>query len=306
MKISIVIPNYNNSSLITKCLDALINQKLIGNHTFQITVVDDGSTDNSAGQISATFGDNINLIRLSTNQGRSTARNTGAEQSDADFVIFIDSDCIPANENFIKSYLDILPNAELLFGQVSTKNLGFWDNLQNNTFSNRNAEFNDGQTWAYTTQNVCIRRDLFLKVGGFDTCFDKHGFEDRDLFIRLIKQGARTAYCHTANVIHDDSITLCSVSGKMLAAGLHSSIEFRSKHPAHYQQSVYARLDAVINPKLRFLDLLAWPIANSLAQGKSNWLEWRIIPLALRIAAARLIYGLHYLHGTVLARKKSE
>ena len=305
MKISVIIPNYNHASSAIKCIDALTRQKITGNHEFSIIVVDDGSTDNSHSIIHARYDQRIELIGLESNQGRCTARNTGAFQSDADYLIFIDSDCIAVGDGFIQAYIDNLSlGHDLIFGQVSTENKKFWDLLQKNTFHNRQSEFRSGQFWAYTTQNVCIRRNLFMSIGGFDTQFEKHGFEDRDLFIRLIEHGAKAAYCHAANVIHDDTISLRSVSAKMLAAGVHSSVPFGQKHPRHYALSAYAKLDCRIYPWLEWLDFLAWPFVRPLGSSDALWLESKKIPLSFRIAGARLIYGLHYLHGTVLAKSE--
>lgn len=302
MQLEVIVPNYNQSASVTRCLDAFLIQELSGEETLTITVVDDGSTDNSSSFIRARYDEQVKLIELEKNQGRSTARNAGASQSDADYVIFVDSDCIAVDEHVTKAYLEAIRNgADLIFGQVSTREEGFWNQLQKSTFRNREAEFNAGQYWAYTTQNVCIKRDLFLKCGGFDLAFDKHGFEDRDLFIRLIEMGAKPAYCAAANVIHDDRLSLRSVSGKMLAAGRYSSIPFGQKHPRHYALSPYAKLDCRIHPGLKWLDLLAWPIVKRLGGSDATWLESGKIPLSARISAARLIYGLHYLHGTALA-----
>lgn len=302
MKTAIIIPNYNHASSAIKCISALISLEVDHERGFEIIVVDDGSTDGSADIIHGRFKDRIRLIRMPHNLGRSTARNTGARESDADYVIFVDSDCIAVDKHFANAYLEAIHNgADLIFGQVSTRDDDFWNQLQKSTFRNREAEFNAGHYWAYTTQNVCIKRDLFLKCGGFDLAFDKHGFEDRDLFIRLIEMGAKPAYCEAANVIHDDRLSLRSVSGKMLAAGRYSSIPFGQKHPRHYALSPYAKLDCRIHPGLKWLDLLAWPIVKSLGGSDATWLESGKIPLSARIAAARLIYGLHYLHGTALA-----
>ena len=306
MKISVVVPNYNHASSVMRCLDALYGQKIHESNQFTVIVVDDGSTDDSVSSIRLHYGDHVRLIELGSNQGRSTARNTGVRKSEADYIVFIDSDCVAADDQFIQAYIDaVSKGADLVFGQVSARNDSFWDLLQKSTFSNRLDEFRSGRHWSYTTQNVCIKRDLFLQTGGFDLAFDKHGFEDRDLFIRLIGVGANPAYCDDANVIHDDKISLASVSAKMLAAGKHVAIPFREKHPSHYMVSPYAKLDCGIHPWLKWLDALLWPIASRMARGNADWLENRHLPLQLRIYLARLVYGLHYLHGTALATKKS-
>ena len=286
--------------MIAKCLDSLITQELDDRHSFQIIVVDDGSTDNSADLINDAYENSINLIKLPVNQGRSTARNIGAKSSDADYLIFIDSDCIPTDTRFIQNYLQAIQNGnELIFGQVSALGNGFWDKLQTDTFKNRKYEFEAGREWAYTTQNVCVDRKLFLKVGGFDLIFDRHGFEDRDLFIRLIESEAIVSYCETANVIHDDCISLKSVSDKMYKAGLHSARPFRTRHPSYYAKTMYSMIDGSQHRSLITIDRISWPISKILVKSSSLWIERVFIPYNIRKILAKFTYALNYLHGTV-------
>lgn len=308
MIISIVIPYFNQADYVFSCIDSICAQNVPEGVELIISIIDDGSTDDSAEIIRSRYGQKIRLYRLLTNQGRSSARNYGAEASaNADFLIFIDSDCIPTGSRFLESYCEAMRSgSELIFGQVSTHGTCFWDLLQQDAFKNRKSEFENGRFWAYTTQNVGIKRELFLRSGGFDALFERHGFEDRDLFIRLINLGARPSFCPSANVIHDDKITLSSVASKMLAAGLHSSLDFSSRHPEQYQNSHYARIDCHQHPWLKWLDRLVWPIASIIAKTDSSWLESRAIPLRMRVIAARLVYGLHYMHGTALAAVNAE
>lgn len=303
MKISIVIPNYNNSKLIVKCIDALINQEIDGSHIIQIIVVDDGSTDDSANIINETYGCKINLIRLPSNQGRSTARNVGAKSTDADYLIFIDSDCIASDYRFIKSHIDAI-NAgfTLLFGQVDVSGDNFWDRLQKLSFEDRFKNFNDGKKWVYTTQNVCVKRSLFIDVGGFNLELDKHGFEDRDLFIRLIDTGAECCFVQNAKTWHQDNITLKSVSTKLLNSGRYSSRIFNALHPIVYKKMPYSKIDCQIRPWLVIIDFFTWPFIELIISSNNSWLDYKFIPFRIRAFMARSIYSLCYLHGTKLSR----
>ena len=110
-KISIVIPMYNVEKYIGDCLDSILHQSFTD---YEIIVVDDGSTDNSAriaeellaAPKSSPRGKDLNteenfpslqggtmgrLIRQA-NAGLSAARNTGLKAANGEYVFFLDSD----------------------------------------------------------------------------------------------------------------------------------------------------------------------------------------------------------------------
>lgn len=92
MKLSIIVPVYNVADYLAKCLDSLLAQDLPQNE-YEIIVVNDGSTDNSA-DIAQQYADdyaNISLVNQA-NQGLSGARNTGIKCAKGDYIQFVDSD----------------------------------------------------------------------------------------------------------------------------------------------------------------------------------------------------------------------
>lgn len=104
-KISIIIPAYNVSLYIKKCVESVINQTY---KNIEIIVVNDGSTDNT-GQIL----DNLSLkdkrikIVHQKNLGVSSARNTGLEFATGDFVTFVDGD-----DYLAKDFIDYMLKIE--------------------------------------------------------------------------------------------------------------------------------------------------------------------------------------------------
>lgn len=91
MKISIIVPCYNEQNTISKVLSQL---RALNFEDRNIIVVDDGSKDNSFQKISKEFQDII-LIRHKINLGKGVALKTGclaALKSGADLIVFIDAD----------------------------------------------------------------------------------------------------------------------------------------------------------------------------------------------------------------------
>ncbi len=85
--VSCIIPNYNNSALVSQTVESCLNQTY--SHK-EIIVVDDGSTDDSLATLGQ-FGDAITLI-AQENCGVSVARNIGSYHSKGSLLAFCDAD----------------------------------------------------------------------------------------------------------------------------------------------------------------------------------------------------------------------
>lgn len=90
-KVSIIIPVYNTSEYLVRCLDSAINQTL---DDIEIVCINDCSTDNSMLILNRYMKkhQNVIVINLPKNQGVSNARNVGIERANGEYIGFIDSD----------------------------------------------------------------------------------------------------------------------------------------------------------------------------------------------------------------------
>ena len=88
--ISIIVPIYNTGKYLKKCLDSIKNQTF---KDFEVILVDDGSTDNSA-EICREFSETDSRFKYfyKENGGTSSARNLGLENAKGEYIAFIDSD----------------------------------------------------------------------------------------------------------------------------------------------------------------------------------------------------------------------
>lgn len=89
-KVSVVMPVYNTSPYLRKCLDSVLAQTL---DDFELIAVDDGSSDASVGIVQeyAARDSRIKLVQQQ-NQGAGVARNTGMAHAQGQYLIFWDSD----------------------------------------------------------------------------------------------------------------------------------------------------------------------------------------------------------------------
>ena len=91
INVSVIVPVFNSSEYIGTALDSIINQDF---DSFEIIVIDDGSSDNSLEIINNKLKDiDIpNTVFHQENQGVSAARNKGIELSNGDYLVFVDAD----------------------------------------------------------------------------------------------------------------------------------------------------------------------------------------------------------------------
>jgi polyisoprenyl-phosphate glycosyltransferase len=85
-KVAAIVPAYNEVERISAVLDAIKSAKLVD----EIVVVSDGSTDGTCELVSTDSA--VRLIRLETNRGKGGAMRAGAENTDADVILFLDAD----------------------------------------------------------------------------------------------------------------------------------------------------------------------------------------------------------------------
>lgn len=102
--ISVIIPVYNGSKYIIRCLDSLIEQTC---KEFEVIIVNDGSTDDSLQLIQnykeKHLGDLNICIYNQKNSGIAVSRNNGIAYSDKEYIVFLDQD-----DYVEKDYIEIL------------------------------------------------------------------------------------------------------------------------------------------------------------------------------------------------------
>jgi dolichyl-phosphate beta-glucosyltransferase len=119
--VSLVIPVYNGQHMIVKTLNQVLDYFLRQDYSFEIIVVDDGSTDNTA-EILATFGRNILVLRNEINRGKGFAVRRGVLAAHGKYVFFTDAD-LPFSLDPIPKFIDYLDRKEfdLVIGSRSQR-----------------------------------------------------------------------------------------------------------------------------------------------------------------------------------------
>ena len=247
--VSIVIPTYNRASTICEAIDSCRAQTYAN---CEIIVVDDGSTDDTVKLLEAHYVDAIQLIQQ-PNSGPSAARNVGVEVSQGQFIQFCDADDILLPTKVERS-VDVLQAASQQTAFVYSRYqhvsadgvtplliadppLLSGDIFCELLLSNSNA---------ILTSAVMVRREAFLKVGGFREDAGFHNSEDWDLFLHL------AAYYEVASLDevllryrhHPQALTL---NNKSAAYGRLLAVQYARHYPkrkACINDAEYDKLEA--------------------------------------------------------------
>ncbi len=155
--VSVVIPARNAASTIEDTLQGLAIQHFGG--SFEVIVVDDGSTDTTAR--AARTSAIVDRVLVLNGVGPGRARNAGAECAAAALIAFLDSDCRPT-PGWLAAGCAALQAADLVMGQTLPRPdqaLGAFDRTLRVT----------GCSPLFESANLFVRRDLFERVGGFES-----------------------------------------------------------------------------------------------------------------------------------------
>lgn len=299
--VSAIIPVFRDADRAINAAKALIRCFAAPVSSLEVLVVDDGSSDDTIDRLKEQLPNSVRLIQLEHNVGRAGARNAGASEATGTFILFIDCDCLPADTKFVTAHLrqfegDVVASTGPVVGTGS----GFWHEQQVRSSARRASAHARGFSAAGSTANLVVRRDVFLRIGGFNEGYRGYGFEDRDLLIRLAALGP-IAWADDAVVEHHDDLDLATVCRKMREAGAGGSRIFSMHHPEAYRALGYAAMDGKLHPARARLAKAGAPLLPFLIAAVSTVLEWRWIPFPVRSLAVRALSGASYLLGTTEA-----
>lgn len=209
IRLSIIVPVYNNPQDLQECLSALIaaSSSCPGS---EIIVVDDASTDETPA-VAARMG--VSVLRLAQNSGHGVARNHGARQARGDILFFVDADVVVAPEAVHRVIQAFEANPELaaVFGSYDTQPrapgvVSQYRNLLHH-FVHQHANPEASTFW---NGFGAIRRQVFDALGGFNARFSR-SIPDIELGYRLRQAGYRIFLDKALQATHLKRWTLRSV-----------------------------------------------------------------------------------------------
>lgn len=215
-ELSIIIVDYRSKNLLSNCLRSI--QKYVDGFDYEILIVDNNQNQEDKIQnadISKILDPSAFLLLPSANKGFGAANNFAAKKANGEYLLLLNPDTLVTDDSiqkmlsFIKRHNEIGALTCLLGPDKKTLQKNFFGKFQS-LFSVMFRHYNYqkiDQTKEYfytdivTGAALMIKKDLFLKVGGFDERFFMY-LEDDDLCKRLVDAGYKNAVLNIAKIIH--------------------------------------------------------------------------------------------------------
>ncbi|MFP4528467.1 MAG: glycosyltransferase [Candidatus Kapaibacterium sp.] len=239
IKISVIIPTFNRSDILIKCLEALARQTLASDE-LEAIVIDDGSTDDTRAQIES-FSAPFDLKYIhQENAGPGAARNRGIDAARGEFVLIINDDTIAAADLLERHLEAQSANRGRRLAVLGTfdyiaeaRRRPFVNFMQRSSMVFAYPVMKGGEVYPYRffwTCNISIERSALIEAGKFDEDFSDPMIEDTELGWRLEKLGWRVLYLPEARSMHHHSIDAVQFARRQWMSGKNSVKLFR-KHP---------------------------------------------------------------------------
>ncbi len=236
---SVIIPTYNRSDVLIKCIEALNNQTYPSDK-FEVIVVDDGSTDDSEIKVK-NFVSNYHLKYIKqSNSGPGAARNKGILEAKGEYVLILNDDAI-CNPDLLSEHSKVhnsLPNEKIsVLGDFpyieEAQKKPFVYFLENSSLVFAYPIMEAGRRYNYRffwTCNLSIRKKVIIEAGMFDEEFREPMVEDTELGYRLQKMGYSVFYHPNALAVHYHSMDINGFAKRQKMSGRNVVLLFK-KHP---------------------------------------------------------------------------
>lgn len=192
--VSVIIPTKNRAHLLREAIEMVVRQT---QPVLEIIVVDMLSKDRSREMIAMSFGERVRFISKPF-KNQSESRNYGVKIAKGNLIAFLDSDDLWL-EKKIEEQVKFMSRGKHIFSytdavvidetrEETPHSYVYYRQKENPYFGKNIAEKILKEYNIIPTSSVMAPKKILEKVGGFDENLSYH--EDRDLWIRLAREGA--------------------------------------------------------------------------------------------------------------------
>jgi GT2 family glycosyltransferase len=284
--ISIVIINYNTAKYTLDCINAVL-QFTDDSRSFEIVVVDNNSKPEDFAHLQQNFPkhNDVSLHRSVINTGFGGGNMFGAQFTNGKYILFLNNDAMLLNDclSILYAFMEDHPNVgvctaqnydehnkhvisfdhdkgirKLLFGR------SFLEKNWQTKFPKRKKEYTAPVTVNFINGAfMFFRREVFEKVGGFDTNIFLY-FEEMDICFRLRKLGFTSVLVPDAKIMHYQGVST-GVSKAISKEGMISHLYVIKKNYSYAKYMfirTYFCLSFLLKPKKWFMLSLVWKGAH--------------------------------------------
>lgn len=203
MKASIIIPAYNAERTIAATVRSCMAQDFPDNE-YEIIVVDDGSTDATAREVR----DLPVRYIAQENAGAAAARNTGIRSSEGIYTVFIDSDCVLAEDVLSKLVQALKQDAQIgvvggIYAPATDESLFVSAIYEEIRYRHMRSPKQVEHIGSFC---MATRKEILEEVDGFNPGSERT--EDTEISYEIARQGYRLELRKDVVVVHDHPRTL--------------------------------------------------------------------------------------------------
>jgi GT2 family glycosyltransferase len=222
-KVSIIVPTFNGLGLLKKTIPSLLKTNY---PNIEVIVVDNGSSDGSVSFLSKVYPD-VSVISLRENKGITIPCNLGASAAHGSLVSFLNNDmevdpdwllplvlAIEFNERVAccdSKYMNYFERDKIDWSGGAGRFIDNYGNAVNRGGGEIDkGQFNIGEAFHGLS---LFRKDLFMRVGGFDESFFGY-YDETELCWRLHRFGYKTLFVPESVIYHMGSVTTTGMHNK--------------------------------------------------------------------------------------------
>lgn len=291
---SVVIPVYNRPEELTVVLSQLERQH---SRDFEVVVVDDGSDTPVAEQFhSADYGFELRIVRQSEKGGIARARNAGIRAARGALIVFLDSDCELADDDWVARHVACHQQPPPIDGLDPAKPMVIHSMV--NGIHSTYAGYSDGYSnWFIScakkpyiavkhhvpANNTSARKTVFELVGLFDE--ECKALEDVEWSFRCLAKGVQLVYVPDMPVGHVDRDTFAGLWRHYYTLGRYALVA-RAKMPDSPRRGLFPH--DVLTGWLHAVPLVTLMTVYITAQ----WLtrDWRVLWYVPGLLLANIAY----------------
>lgn len=267
IEVTVIVITYNRAARLAGALDSLLHQETDGDLDFEILVVDDGSTDQTAAlvqDLARTISrPSLRYVRQD-NAGIASARNLGVAKARGSWLAFFDDDQVASPRWLVELYRTAQEQGlQCVGGPVTLKlpeSASFAPGPKTRGILGEKLMSGLGRRSpknVFGSGNILVHRSLVQKVGGFDPAMPKGS--DTDFFWKIDKIGASMGVAPLALIYHvipESRLQMSYLRRLCFKTGV-SSADIQLKHEGSGRVAL-AALTRVGVAYLRDLPLIAY------------------------------------------------
>ncbi len=198
LKASIVIATKNRKNELRRCLASCLAQQ----PPVEVLLIDDGSTDGTATMVAEEF-PSVRLVRHEVSEGYIAQRNRGAQLAVGDLIFSLDDDAVLSSPDIVRVTIGEFQHPRV--GAVAIPRKEIINGIASCDLDRAPDQHAIYACCSYVGCGHAVRRDLFLRLGGYQEFFHYSG-EEIGFCVRLLNAGYIVRLGNASAVLHYPSL----------------------------------------------------------------------------------------------------